>query len=94
MDSKSAKNSALFVTHIEFLLKKNVGVLLALFANFEVEFEQTAQKDEISLRIKFFTNDWPGRTILLKSLYPNTQPQSHHISQLRIQPDHCSGGNN
>jgi hypothetical protein len=45
MNSKSATNSAFFATHFE-IFSNNWWALLALFANFKVEFGRNGSKNE------------------------------------------------
>ncbi len=87
-DSKSARNSAFFDTHIEFYIKKML--LLALFVNFDCK---CAGNGSIKLKIFFL---WMCLRILignhqrvcitkfLKSLYPT----AHHNLRISAIPRH------
>jgi hypothetical protein len=44
-DSNSASNFEIYDTHIKFLAQTFLGVLFALFANFELEFGKNGSKN-------------------------------------------------
>ncbi len=73
-DSKSAWNSALFDTHIEFFNKKFFLLLLALFVNFDCKCAGNKKTENLflwmCLRILLGNHRRVFITKLLKSLYP------------------------
>ncbi len=88
--SNSASNFAFYDTHIEFC--KKIGVLLALFANFEVEFGPNGKIYKCVLELNFCIRSWRSNrctllyTFHVLSLYTYKEYIFFCLRSLKRQP--------